>query len=303
MLAPLLLVHMLLGACEENDPKVVQRVELVRPPSEVEMVGIHELMDVDGDKDVTLDEGFAYAKKHGLNMTISQSLPTLKVFDTGKDGMLSQTEFMTGFESMVSDPKALRVIFPLCDDNADKALDPKEFATFFSWMSKSAMDLDVDGNFKISNIEFNSITDGRLKEQGATEKVRKQHKKHGDSIFQQLDVDQDGQLSPKEFFMWESGAYAGQEAWRKLVELADKDYDEAITAAELIQVSDKEEFLGTNAYFYIRDWMKNEGLIEAWREEEAAKQAAEDENNGVEAPQQGVVTQNVFGGSSKKVEL
>mmetsp|Transcript_96326 Transcript_96326/g.167237 ORF Transcript_96326/g.167237 Transcript_96326/m.167237 type:complete len:308 (-) Transcript_96326:104-1027(-) len=281
MIATLFLLRLLVGSCQKPNiqmQEVPQKELPFRPPSDTEMKAMFKLIDADGDDFLTLEEGLAYVTKARMNLSIQSAQQIMEKMDTDKNGLLSLEEFQADLKShSVSEPqmKALEEMFTLFDEDADKVLSHEESASMFSWLFQGTR-LDADRNSKISLKEFQNLTAGKLDEQKATAEVRQKTREKGEVLFKQLDTDGDKQLSPKEYFPFETGIFAAQEACKGLFEVADKDYDEDLSEDELIQVSENEDYWLSAAYYHMADWIDKEGLTERWRDKDIPNETTEE---------------------------
>lgn len=254
-LAIFLSVHTPLGVC----------FSLQRAPRTSELKGIHGLMDADGSGSVSLDEGLAYVSSVRSKISTTDSLAILDNMDTNKDNQLSLGEFRADlklFDKMDDDEReSLEGMFSLFDQDADELLNPSEASMLFSWMFRSSKK-DANGDNMISKKEFRKAAEEKLRAARASSVAFDESRVQGRYIFKKLDVDGDGQLSPIEYFRFESGVFAGEEALQKLFEIADADGNQLLTLDELNEARAKKEFGGSSAYHHLWSWIEDEGLKE-----------------------------------------
>lgn len=238
------------GVCQETH----------RALKTAELQGIHHRMDADGDSSVSMDEGLAYVKVHLKKEAVNGTMKILQKTDKDGDGYLSHHEFKAELEELKMDEdlkELLEGMFPDFDEDGSKLLDLDEAAILFSWMVRAkSFDRNLDG--RVSFKEFYKVV--WLK--APSEESKKENKAQARIIFKKLDLDGDKRLSPKEFYAYESGVFAGQETLRKLFEVADADSNQRLSIDELLAVREDPAFLGTSASHHIMKWIKDEGLAD-----------------------------------------
>jgi len=245
------------------DPDAVPEEQV--PLSSNQMHTLHGKIDTNRDGKLTLVEITDFSKKMRMETAKKEMPAILSDLDKDEDGKVSLQEVL-GDENMYEgieteeDKAALakrneveKAKFQAADANKNNFLEVEELpAIFFPdthpvvlqiETAESFKDKDTDGDGKLTQKEF-------WQNSAAGEDAGTSEDEQGD--FKRLDTDKNGHLDPKEFQHYESGNYQNEEAFRKLIELADKDGDKMVTADELVKA--REPISKSDAQYHLSDW-------------------------------------------------
>jgi len=223
---------------------------------------LHGKMDTNSDGKVSMDEIMAFSDEIRKVTSGKDVGSILTELDRDKDGKISLEELMKDLEAYPDDDKVSqeqrveveRAKFQAADKNGDGILDATETVSFiFPETDAKVLDVATRGALKQKDLDH----DGKLspKEFWVIEEEISPEE-HTD--FKQLDTDGDGALSVEELKHWESGRFHTKEAMMKIFELADKNGDSHISAEELHH--SREALAGSDAHYHFSEWAEHHEL-------------------------------------------
>lgn len=236
--------------------------------SEEQLRTIHHKMDGNGDGKASMVEILAFSDAVRKQIAVKDITTVLDEMDQDKDGKLSLDELIKDIEMWGDDDEqdekesatrkeAERAKFALADVDKNGLLDIEELpALFYPETHEGVLDLtarqtlhqkDSDGDGLLDLKEFweGDALDGE--ELGITDEEK--------ADFGKLDTDNSGKLDLKELKVWESGRFHTEEAMKSLFELADRDSDMHVTAAELGAA--REQIAGSDAQYHLMEWAEH----------------------------------------------
>lgn len=246
--------------------------------SEKVLHNLHAKADSDGSGKVSFAELIAYTDKIRNSVAVNDTKDDMQRMDKDKDGKVSFDELLTTeWESVDSDKDmqdkedyteelaALKEIdklkFKAADGDKDGFLDMKELQDFYHPENHDAIlrittleelkHKDTDDDGKLSKNEFWGFNP--LEEDGV------EIPDEDNAEFVALDKNGDGFIDLEELMVWESGRLVTEDSLKKLLEIADADKDEHVTATELVDA--REKLAESDA----------QGLLNEWAEHEQAK--------------------------------
>merc|ERR1712113_894319 len=127
---------------------------------------------------------------------------------------------------------------------------PEVHADSLEFAAKTALaEKDEDGNGKLS---FSEFWGSELADADDGEEYNR------DSDFKVLDADSDGELDLEEFKVWESRKFHAIQAMHQMLEIADKDKSDHLSADELDNA--KDDIWATDAHYYLKEWVEHAEL-------------------------------------------
>jgi calcium-binding protein CML len=234
------------------------------PLTSEEMRALHKKMDENGNGQVSLSELVEFARKARRKIAELEMSEIVQKFDIDKDGKVSLKEYLA--ENAVRHPSKQKdeveqektQEFKDNDDNKDGLLDIEELTGIYhhhlndkveTKLTAVAMkDKDLNKNGALTIEEFyQHVTDGEGGAGDISDDDRTEFKK--------LDVDGSGTLTLKELKAYESGHFHSEEGMKKMMEVADQNSDNVLTADELDNAKDN---LATHdnvdAHMYLEIW-------------------------------------------------
>lgn len=240
--------------------------EVVEPLTSEQMRALHKKIDANGNGKVSLAEVTDFAQTIRRSMAEVELKDVLAVKDNDKDGKLSFTEFLGDPGKVPEREQNEKVIeFKSLDLNSDKYLDHDELASLFhhhtndkveTTLTNVAMkDKDKNKDGVLSLEEFYAHLQTEDEEEAPVE-ITEEDK----DIFNKLDIDGSKTLTLKELKAWESGSFQTEEAMKKLMEAADKDKDNSVTADEMDAARhDIANDIDYDAQMHLTQWVDHHG--------------------------------------------
>jgi len=239
--------------------------------SSASIKGVHGKIDANGNGKVSMEEIMTFADQMRKVIASKDIGSMVEDLDTDKDGKLSLDELVKDMERYDEDDteskeeKQARIDtekqkFKAADVDGDGFLSYEELPALFypethdgvlDITTKAAMKAkDKNGDGKLTSLEFwqGDVVDGEELEVSDEET----------NDFKKLDKNGDGFLSLEELKAWESGRYHTQEAMKKMFDMADKDNDMHVTAAELDAA--REQIAGIDAQYHLMEWVEHHEL-------------------------------------------
>jgi len=228
---------------------------------------LHRHVDLNGDGKTSVQEILEFAADMRSRIAASDVGVVMEEMDLNKDGVLDFEELVRDFEQwsegedesaeVHASKRALeKAKFVAADLNGDRVLNLKELpGLLYPETNERVMELvtrsvmqekDTDQDGQLSPEEFWG-TEGADQDLAITEEEN--------IDFRRLDADGNGKLSVQELKTWESGSFHTEDAMKKLFDIADKDSDMHVSAAEL--ESAREAISGTDAQYHLLEWAEH----------------------------------------------
>lgn len=233
---------------------------------------LHQLMDLDGNGQLSLAETLAYSRQVAKTIASKEVPKKLEEIDTTKDGRLSLEEHMADLQSQsdggdAEDIKELasrmeveKAKFAAADKNKDQHLDIDELMSLFHpethddvlsvTVLESLKQKDKNGDGQLTPHEFweadeADAEDGQLNDEEKND-------------FRRLDLDGNGVLSASEIRSWESGRFHTEKAMKSMFDVADKDGDMHLSLEEMSKA--RAEIAQSDAQSHLVDWAEHHEL-------------------------------------------
>jgi len=247
-----------------------------------QMRTLHIFLDTDGDSAVSSEEGVPFVRDLASSHFTYDAARVVALMDADGDGALTFVEFSDDLrQTSLEEARKNDLIgrFAEFDADGDGLLTPAEAAPLMCYMFHMGK-LDADGDGALDYEEFAQVAAPKL--EGRSQKHVEQSAREGRDIFVGLDTDGDGRLDAREYFLYESGVYAGVVAWKMLFDLADADEDGGVTAEELVMVREHPKFAGSAAYHHSKSWIEKIEKIARHAESEAKERTTENSDETME---------------------
>lgn len=237
-----------------------------------QLAELHKKFDRDQDGKVSMAEVLAYSELVAKEMAHKDISAILDELDTSKDGKLSLDEHLNDVHNQADggDEEEMRELeerkrveaakFKAADQNGDEVLDIGELPALFYPETHAAV-LHITTLEAMRQKDKNQ--DGKLSprefwevDESDGEDFELSEAERED--FTSLDADQDGFLSLDELKAWESGRFHTEDAMRRMFEIADKDDDLQLTAEELGNAH--EEIAASDAQYHLMEWAEHHEL-------------------------------------------
>jgi Ca2+-binding EF-hand superfamily protein len=252
------------GVGESGELDAAQMAALIEPLTSDQMHSLHGRIDFNRDGKITIIEIVGFSDKIRKGSAKQEMNDILHEIDKNADGQVSPDEMITEMEgedgeseedkeaqSMRLDHE--RAKFKAADTNKDGVLSLEELpAIFFPDQHDGVLELetkehirqkDADKNGKLSQEEFYK------NDLGGEDASRAQEQK---DEFKKLDTNSDGQLTSEELKHYESGKFHTEETMKKMIQMADKDNDQMLTASELVKA--RSQIAKTDAQYHLSEW-------------------------------------------------
>jgi len=225
------------------------------------MRGIHELIDNDKDGKASLLELLSYSEKMRHRIAAKDAKATLEELDTDHDGKLSEAEIMAELgeeqpgegeehnEEIAMYMDREKEKFKVADANSDGFLSGEEVSALFYPETHSAV-LEVSVKHEIALLDKDG--DNQLNPEEFEAQAGDEHD------FYSLDTDGNKFLSAEELKLWEGGLYHSNQAMKHILEIADSDKDNHLTADELEKA--REQIIDSDANHHFSQWVKHSEL-------------------------------------------
>jgi len=235
-----------------------------------QLKALHARFDADRDGRVSLEEMMQFAQAVGRQIAARDTQPILAEIDTSRDGKLSLEEHLAdihnqaegGDEQELQELQARKRLeaakHSAADLNGDGVLDSEELpALFYPEIHEGVLAVTVASTLRMKDLD----NDGKL----SPKEFWEAHDIEGDELseeensdFAKLDVNQDGFLNEAELKAWEAGVFHTSEALKRMIDLADKDGDLQLTSEELAGASD--EIAISDAQYHLLEWVEHQEL-------------------------------------------
>lgn len=237
--------------------------------SEEQLHALHARFDSNGDGKASLQEVLAFAETITKAIAKKDVASILDEIDTSKDGKLSLEEHLNDLHNQVDvgdeeEMKALeqrKVVetrkFAAADANGDRFLDADELPyLFYPETHPGVLKLAVEDTMATKDLDH----DGKLSphefwEADEEDRVEGKLSDEEQNDFMKLDADKNGFLDAEELAVWESGRYHTESSMLMLLQIADKDHDMHLSAAELAQA--REEITASDAQYHLMEWAEH----------------------------------------------
>jgi len=232
------------------------------------MRAMHEKIDKNKDGKASLVEVLAYSDEMRKRIAVKDIHTILDEMDSDKDGKLSLDELLKdmeqwgeGDEQDKNEALARKELetakFKVADSNQDGLLDPEELpALFYPETHDGVLELTVKSTLKQKDADGDGfLTPKEFWEGDAVDGEDLAISEEETADFMKLDKDGNGKLDLEEMKLWESGKFHTEEAMKKLFDIADKDSDMHVTAAELDAA--REQIAGSDAQYHLMEWAEH----------------------------------------------
>mmetsp|Transcript_11288 Transcript_11288/g.24880 ORF Transcript_11288/g.24880 Transcript_11288/m.24880 type:complete len:272 (-) Transcript_11288:52-867(-) len=263
-----LCIFLLLGTTRgQRDDEDIEEEML----TDEQLRALHQKFDQDGNGKVSLAEIMAFASEMGRSIAARDISAILEEIDLDKDGKLSLEEHLTDIENQAEggDEEEKQEMrnrkrieedkFMAADVNQDKVLDVDEVASlFYPETHEGVLAVTVAETMR----QKDRNQDGKLSPrefwevEGTGEDAELTEEEKQD--FAKLDLNGDGVIDMSELRLWESGKFHTEEAMKAIFESADKDNDLHITADELTQA--KSTIALGDAQYHLLEWAEHNEL-------------------------------------------
>jgi Ca2+-binding EF-hand superfamily protein len=259
------------GGEEEPDDDLDQDIEEESLSAE-QLRSLHAKLDSNGDGKVSLQEVLQYAQAMGKAIANKDIGSIMEELDTSKDGRLTLEEHLAdvynqadgGDEEEMKELEQRKQVetakFAAADTNGDEFLDKDELAgLFYPETHEAVLSVTVAETMR----QKDANNDGKLspKEFWEAEDFEGDDGELSDEEhmdFRKLDINGDGAIDLVEMRAWDSGKFHTEEAMKKLFEIADKDHDMHVTADELADA--REQIASSDAQYHLIEWAEHHEL-------------------------------------------